>query len=86
MQEQTDTQPEAEAVLLALLRQTPVWRKLQLMDQLNQMTRSLAMGDLRQQHPAADERELHRMLAERLFGRDVARQLAERNTESSHAL
>lgn len=86
MQAQTDTQPEAEAVLLALLRQAPVWRKLQLMDQLNQMTRSLAMGGLRQQHPAADERELRRLLAERLFGRDVARQLAETITGSPHAL
>jgi hypothetical protein len=72
MQLLSDTQPEAEAVLLHLLRQAPVWRKLQLMGQLNQMARSLALSGLRQQYPQATEAELQRLLADRLLGVELA--------------
>jgi hypothetical protein len=67
-----DTTPEADAVLLQLLRQTPVWRKLQLMSELNDMTRLLALGGLRQSFPQATENELQRMLADRLLGHELA--------------
>ena len=68
----TDTAPEVEAVLLRLLRQAPVWRKLQLMTQLNDMARTLAIGSLRIQYPQATEAELHRLLADRLLGVEIA--------------
>ena len=68
----SDTTPEADAVLLQLLRQTPVWRKLQLMSGLNDMTRILALGSLRQQYPQATADELHRLLASRLLGQELA--------------
>lgn len=68
----SDTQPEAEAVLLRLLRETPVWRKMQLLGQLNQMTRSVALSSLRQQYPHADETQLQRLLADRLLGPELA--------------
>jgi hypothetical protein len=68
----TDTKPETEIVLLKLLRQTPVWRKLQLMTQLNDMTRVLALGGIRQQHPHATADQLQRLLADRLLGLELA--------------
>jgi hypothetical protein len=68
----TDTTPEADAVLLQLLRQTPVWRKLQLMSQLNDMARTLALSGLREQYPQATEAELQRLLAARLLGEKLA--------------
>jgi hypothetical protein len=68
----TDTAPEVEAVLLQLLRQAPVWRKLQLMTQLNDMARTLALGSLRSQYPQATETELQRLLADRLLGVEMA--------------
>jgi hypothetical protein len=37
----TDTRPEAEAVLIDLLRQAPPWRKIRMMEQLNQQMRVL---------------------------------------------
>lgn len=86
MNEQTDTQPEAEAVMLDLLRQTPVWRKLQLMEQLNQMTYSLVMGELRQRHPQVGEMEQRHFWAERLFGGEIALQLSEMSKRKTHAL
>jgi hypothetical protein len=68
----TDTSPEAEGLLIDLLRQTPVWRKLALMGQLNAMAHSLALSNLRRQHPAASEAELRRRLADRLLGTELA--------------
>lgn len=67
-----DTTPAADAILLALLRQTPVWRKLQLMDQLNAMTQTLALSGLRRQYPHAAEPHLRRLLADRMLGRELA--------------
>ena len=68
----SDTTPEADAIRLQLLRQTPIWRKLQLMTELNDMTRIVALGSLRQQYPQAAEDELQRMLADRLLGQELA--------------
>jgi inactivated superfamily I helicase len=68
----TNTTPEADAVLLHLLRQAPVWRKLQLMSQLNDMARMLALSSLRSQYPQATESELQRLLAARLLGEELA--------------
>lgn len=68
----TDTTPEADELILQLLRQTPIWRKLQMMTQLNDMTRVLALGSLRQQFPQAADDDLQRLLADRLLGVDLA--------------
>lgn len=68
----TDTTPEADAVLVQLLRQTLVWRKLQLMGQLNEMTRTLALGGIRRQYPHATAEQVQRLLADRLLGAELA--------------
>jgi hypothetical protein len=68
----SDTHPEAEQVLIELLRQAPVWRKLELMGQLNAMARSLALNNLRRQYPQATESELRRRLAGRVLGEELA--------------
>lgn len=68
----SDTSPETEQVLLELLRQAPIWRKLELMGQLNTMAKSLALNNLRQQYPLASEAELRRHLAGRLLGPELA--------------
>jgi hypothetical protein len=71
----SDTQPEAEQYLLERLRQTPVWRKLEMMGQLNETARNLALEGLREQYPEASDAELRRRLAERLLGPELARQV-----------
>ncbi|MEA3340650.1 MAG: hypothetical protein U9R15_11840 [Chloroflexota bacterium] len=70
-----DTRPEAEAVLIDLLRQAPPWRKLHMVGQLNQTVRTLALSGLRQRHPQATSQELRRRLADLLLGSDVAAQV-----------
>jgi hypothetical protein len=64
-----DTSPEAEAVLLELLRQAPVWKRLQMVDQMHETLRLLTIADLRRCYPNADEDEIKRRLAARLLSR-----------------
>ena len=70
-----DTCPEAEAVLIELLRQAPPWRKLYLVGQMNQTVRTLALSGLRARHPQATPQELRRRLADLLLGPDLATQV-----------
>jgi hypothetical protein len=67
-----DTRPEAEAVLIELLRQAPPWRKLHMVGQLNQTVRTLALSGLCQRYPEATSQELRRRLADLLLGPDLA--------------
>ncbi len=67
-----DTRPEAEQVLFDLLGQTPSWRKLEMVDQLNQAVRALALAGLRERYPHASPRELRRHLADLLLGPELA--------------
>jgi hypothetical protein len=67
-----DTTPEAEAVLINLLRQAPPWRKLEMMSQINETVRTLALSGLRHRHPDASEAELRRRLADILLGPELA--------------
>ncbi len=57
-----DTRPEAERVQIELLRQAPAWRKLEMVGQLNQTVRTLALSGLRQRHPEVTPQELQRRL------------------------
>lgn len=68
----SDTCLEAEAVLIRLLRQAPPWRKLEMVDQLNQTVKLLALTGLRQRFPQDDEKHLRRRLADLLLGEELA--------------
>ncbi len=67
-----DTPPETERVLFAMLREMPPWRKLEMLAQLNQAGRELALCGLRQQYPVATSTELQRRLADILLGKELA--------------
>ena len=67
-----DTSPEAEEVLISLLRQAPAWRKLQMTCQLTQTVRTLALHGLRRRHPQANDDTLRRQLADILLGPELA--------------
>jgi len=55
-----DTYPEAETVLIRLLREAPSWRKLEMVDLLNQSVKLLALVGLRQRFPLDnDDRQYH---------------------------
>ena len=67
-----DTHPKAEAELIRLLRQAPAWRKLEMVDQLNQSVKLLALTGLRQRYPHDSEEHLCRRLADLLLGEELA--------------
>jgi hypothetical protein len=54
------------------MRQAPAWRKLQIVAQLNEMVRSLALSGLRQRYPAETPAQLRRRLADLLLGASLA--------------
>ena len=70
-----DTRPEAEAVLIRLLREAPAWRKLEMVDQLNQSVKMLALAGLRQRYPNDRKDQLRRRLADLLLGDELARKV-----------
>ncbi|MCP5101490.1 MAG: hypothetical protein GY943_38580 [Chloroflexi bacterium] len=67
-----DTTPEAEAVLFKLWRETPAWRKLEMMEGLNRTARQLTLMGLRQRFPDISPEELRRRLATIVLGEELA--------------
>ena len=78
----TDTSPETERVLFARLRDMPPWRKLEMVAQLNQTARDLALTGLRERHPQAAPEELRRRLADIILGPELAARVYGPLTES----
>jgi len=67
-----DTHPKMEALQIELWRQASPTRKMQMLAQLNQSARTLALTGLRSQYPQASEEELFRRLAGLLLGEELA--------------
>ncbi len=67
-----DTSPEAERVLIELLRQAPAWRRLQLADRMSSTVRGLSLAGLRARHPRATAAELRRRFADIHLGPKLA--------------
>ena len=68
----TDTHPEIESLRIAGLRQIPPWRKMELMAEMGQSVRVLALAGLRRRHPQDTPARLRRRLADLLLGPDLA--------------
>lgn len=69
----SDTSSDAEEILLQLLRKAPPWRKLEVVSDLNRTLRELVLSELAERYPGKSEEELRFVLAERLYGAEVAR-------------
>ncbi|MCZ7571497.1 MAG: hypothetical protein M5U01_23365 [Ardenticatenaceae bacterium] len=67
-----DTRPEVETILFRLYRETPAWRKLEQVGEMNTAVRTLALSGLRRQYPDASEQEIKRRLADLLLGPELA--------------
>jgi hypothetical protein len=72
-----DTHPKMEALQFKLLRQTPPWRKMELMTSMINSSRSLAWAGLKQRHSLASEAELRRKFASLLLGADLLKRICE---------
>lgn len=67
-----DTSPEAERVLIALLRRAPAWRKLRMVEDTNRSVKDLLMAGLRQRFPTESSALLRRRLADHWLGPELA--------------
>jgi hypothetical protein len=65
-----DTDPEAERVLIEMLRRAPVWKRAEQLAGLIHARRVLILADLRRRYPEADADELRKRLAARLLPRE----------------
>jgi hypothetical protein len=70
-----DTSLDAEKALIELIRRAPLWRRMQLTDQMSRTARQLAMAGLRLRHPNASETELRRRFADLHLGPKLAAQI-----------
>ena len=73
----SDTSPEAEKILIQLLRQAPAWRKFKMVGELNATVKQFALAGIHQRHPDASEAEVKRHLADILLGEELAAKVYE---------
>jgi len=49
--------------------------KLAVVDSLNETVKALALSGIRQRHPTASPEQIHRMLADLILGKELARRV-----------
>jgi hypothetical protein len=67
-----DTDAEAERVQMEIYRRMPAWKKIQLVEEANRMSRALVLAGLRSRYPEASPEEIRR----RFFGVWLGEELA----------
>jgi hypothetical protein len=67
-----DTSPEAERVLIELLRQAPAWRKVRMVEDTNRSVKDLLLAGLRERFPEDSSARLRRRLADLWLGPELA--------------
>ncbi len=68
----SDTRPEIEALQIRIIRRMPPWKKLSIVDDLNEAVKALAISGIKQRHPDATAEEVRGMLAELMLGPELA--------------
>lgn len=71
----SDTHPKMEAIQIEIIRRMPAWKKIAMVDSLNETVKALAVSGLRERHPDATPQQIHRMLAELMLGADLAQKI-----------
>lgn len=71
----SDTHPKIEALQIQIIRRMPAWKKLALVDGLNEAVRALAISGIKRRYPAATPVQIHRMLAELMLGAELAQKV-----------
>jgi hypothetical protein len=74
----SDTSPEVEQLQVELLRRMPAWKKLALLDDLNETVRAFAISGIKQRHPEATPERIRRLLAESMLGPELASKVYDR--------
>jgi hypothetical protein len=73
-----DTDPKIEQMQIELIRRMPAWRKMSIVDGLNEAVKNLALTGIKQRHPDATSEQIQRMLADLMLGDELARKVYDR--------
>lgn len=71
----SDTHPKMEALQIQFIRRMPAWKKLSIVDDLNETVKAMAVSGIRERHPNATPQEVRRMLAGLMLGEELARKV-----------
>ena len=67
-----DTHPEIERMQIKGLQKMPTWRKIELVGDMNEAVRTLALAGLRQRYPDDTPAQRRRRLADLQLGPELA--------------
>jgi len=67
-----DTDPEIERIRIEGLQKMPTWRKIELVGDMNEAVRTLALAGLRQRYPDDTPAQRRRRLADLQLGPELA--------------
>jgi len=73
-----DTHPKMEQLQIELIRRMPSWKKISIVDGLNETVKTLAISGIKQRHPNATQKQIHRMLADLMLGAELAQKVYDR--------
>jgi hypothetical protein len=71
----SDTNPKIEAIQIEIIRCMPAWKKIAMVDSLNETVKTLAISGIQERHPDATPQQIRRMLAELMLGVDLAQRV-----------
>ncbi|MCA9996655.1 MAG: hypothetical protein KDE56_12940 [Anaerolineales bacterium] len=71
----SDTDPKIEALQIAIIRVMPAWKKIAIVDGLNETVKTLATSGIKQRHPNATPEQVQRMLADLMLGAELAQKV-----------
>ena len=60
---------------IEFIRRMPTWKKFSIVDGLNETVKTLAITGIKQRNPHATPEQIHRMLAELMLGRELAKKV-----------
>lgn len=68
----TDTAPSVECMQLKFFREAPAWRKLEMAGELRKTMLLFVRSELEERYPNASRSQIQRLLAERIYGTELA--------------
>jgi hypothetical protein len=71
----SDTHPKMEALQIEFIRRMTSWKKISIVDGLNETVKLMAVTGIKQRNPSATPEQIQRMLAELMLGQELARKV-----------
>lgn len=71
----SDTHPKMEALQIQIIRRMPAWKKMSIVDSLNETVKTLALSGIKERHPNASPEQVRYLLAGMMFGAELARKV-----------